>query len=142
MMKKITCFLLACLMIVSVFSVSVSAALPETAVPLWNNTNEVSIIHNAIGTTAHCYVYIDTDSGSSLRNVVIRLTEMGTGNIVKTWTDPEMTVDAYNTYSFYGTAENITPGNTYLLVLQCEVWHNGVCDYISEGSTQTYTATE
>lgn len=141
-MKKLKCFLLACLMMVSVFSASVSAALPETVEPLWNNTYGVYLVHGAVGTTAHCYVDIEIHSGASIRNVTIRLIESGSTNIVKTWTDPEMTVDAYNTYSFYGTAENITPGNTYLLVLQCEVWHNGVCDYISEGSTQTYTATE
>ena len=142
MMKKITCFLLACLMIVSVFSVTVSAALPETAVPLWNNTKAVYLAHDAVGTTAHCYADIDTDSGSSLRNVVIYLTDQSTGTVVKTWTDPEMTVDACNTFSFYGTVANITLGHTYCLYLQCEVWHNGVRDDVTASCVATYSATE
>lgn len=141
-MKKIKCFLLACLMMISLFIYPASAAMPETVDPLWNNTNDVVLAHDAIGTTAHCSVDISIVDGATMMNVSIRLVENGTANIVKQWEDPEMAVLAFNTYSFYDTAENIVPGNTYRLIFQCEVWKNGICDYISLGCTATYAATE
>ncbi|MBQ9133261.1 MAG: hypothetical protein IJX64_01880 [Clostridia bacterium] len=141
-MQKIKNCLLACLVLVSLLTCSVSAALPEVVEPLWNNTNDVALVHNAVGTTAHCSVDISIASGAIMRNVSIRLIESGTADVVKEWVDPEMTVLAFNTYSFYGTAENIVVGNTYRLTFQCEVWKNGVCDYISLSSTETYSATE
>lgn len=141
-MKKMKYFLLACLMVVSLCAYPVSAALPETVDPLWNNTHDVALNHGNVGTTAHCYVDISIVSGAVLKNVSIFLIAMDTTDIVQRWDDPEMTVDAYNEYSFYGTVEGVIPGNTYQLALQCEVWKNGVCDSISLGCTATYTATE
>ena len=141
-MKRLKCLLLACLMLVSVFPISASAALPETVEPLWSNTADVVIRQDIVGTTVHCYVDIGIYSGAIIRNVSIRFIQSGSGDFLKTWTDPEMTLGAGNVYSFYDTVEDVPLGSTYRLVFQCEVWRNGVCDYISRGCNAYYSATE
>lgn len=130
-MKKILSFLLACLMMVSVFTYPASAAVPETGQPRWSNTYDVFLAHAADGTTAHCSVDITIHSGATMTNVEIWLIDMETSDIVHRWIDPEMSVNSLGTHSFYGTVEDIIPGNCYRLAFQCEVWNNGICDYIS-----------
>ncbi len=134
-MKKIASFFLACLMIVSSFTFAASAVQPR-----WSNTMDIVLAHDAVGTTAHCVVDIGIYKGSTMMNVSIRLADLSANptQLVKEWEDPEFTVDGNNTYSFYGTVENIIPGHTYRLIFQCEVWHNGVCDYISQGVNAVY----
>ena len=133
-MKKAKYFLLACLMMFSICANSASAASVDTVQPLWDNTYDVYIGHVADGTTAHCYVDIGIRDGAVLKNVSIRLIcmEPPTAELVQEWSDPEMTVDSLGTHSFYDTVEGVVPGYGYRLVLQCEVWHNGVCDSISQ----------
>lgn len=139
-MRKIKCLLLACLMMVSAFTYNAFAAVPETVMPLWENTSDVSIAHCAEGTTAHCTVDIGVHPQATMMNVSIRLIAMSENpqRIVKEWKDPEMTVDTLNTHSFYGTVDDIVPGNIYQLVFQCEVWRSGVCDYISQAVNAIY----
>ena len=138
-MRKIKSFLLACLMVVSILTLSLSAAEP-TVQPLWDNTSDVIMAHDAVGTTAHCYVDITLYPGSTMENAVVRLIAMDENpqTIVKTWDDPEFTLGINNMYSFYETFSGIVPGNTYRLVFQCEVWRNGTCDYISLGLNAIY----
>lgn len=132
-MKRIKTFLLACVMIVSVFSFNVSAATPDEIMPLWDNTYNVVVSHRAIGTTSYCNVDISVETGSTIMNVVVKLINMDANPsaVVKKWTNPTMTVNAANVYNFYDTYSPIVTGDTHRLVFQCEVWHNGVCDEIS-----------
>ena len=140
-MKKIKSLLLACLLAVSAFTLSVSAALPENTVqPLWDNTFDVVLSHDSIGTTAHCCVDIGLYSGATMKNASVRLIAMSENpqRIVKEWTNPTFTLGGNNTYSFYETVSGIVNGNIYRLVFQCEVWRNGTCDYISQGLNAIY----
>lgn len=132
-MKKIKILLLACVLIVSAFSLNVSAATSNEIMPLWDNTYSVILGHTAIGTTAHCNIDINIESGASISNVVIKLIAMeeSPSRVVKKWTDPSLTVNAAGTYNFYDTYSPIVPGNGYRLTFECEVWKNGVCDEIS-----------
>lgn len=132
-MKRIKCLLLACVLLLSLLTWTASCAVPETVQPLWNNTYDVVLSHLAVGTTAYCTVDITPASGSTIMNAKVWLIAMDENpqEIVQRWNDPEMTVDAVGTYSFYGTVPNIVPGNGYRLCFQCEVWRNGVCDEIS-----------
>ena len=131
-MKRLTSFLLACVMALTVFSFNAFCADPYEIMPIWDNTSSVVLGHTAIGTTAHCNVDITVDSGSTISNVVIKLISMeGTSRVVKTWRNPTLTLDASNTYNFYGTYSPVVPGNGYRLTFECEVWRSGVCDEIS-----------
>ena len=139
-MRKINCLLLACLLMLSCFTCNSFAALPDIIEPQWSNTSTVTLSHDADGTTAHCYVDIAIRTGATMMNTSIRLIAMDENpqRIVKEWTDPTLTVDSFNMYSFHGTVPNIVPGNGYQLVFQCEVWRNGVCDYISQACDAIY----
>ena len=139
-MKKIKTFLLACVMVLSVFSFNVSAATSDEIMPLWDNTYSVVVSHRAIGTTSHCNVDIAIEEGSTIMNVVIKLINMDASpqTVVKKWTNPTMTVDSANSYNFYDTYSPIATGDMHRLVFQCEVWHNGVCDEISTYKDVTY----
>ena len=129
-MKKITSFLLACLTAVLMCTSSISALDIQ---PRWENTGCVVLAHTRIGTTAHVNIDLSIDEGATLKNVAIRLIAMqeNPSRVVKTWTDPEWTINAADTYNFYDTFSPVTEGKIYRLSLQCEVWRNGVKDQIS-----------
>ena len=137
-MKKFGALLLACLMMFSVFSVYASANDDYGIMPCWNNTNEVVIVHGAVGTTACCQIDINVAWDATIENVDIRLIDMTAGRVVKRWINPTMTVDVVNTHSFYDEVPNVTLGHDYQLYISCEVWLNGVCDYINSSWTASY----
>ena len=132
-MKRIKVFLLAFVMVCSVFSFNVSCAAPNDIMPLWDNTDSVVIGHRAIGTTSYCNVDIAVESGSTIVNVVVKLIDMDASpqTVVKKWTNPSLNVDAAGVYNFYDTYSPVVSGHIHRLVFQCDVWHNGVCDEIS-----------
>ena len=136
-MKKFGALLLACLMMVSALSFSASAN-DYGIMPCWNNTNDLIIAHKAVGTTACCQIDMNIAIGATITNNVIRLIDVDEGRIVKTWTNPTMTVDAVNTHSFYDEVPGITNGHVYQLTIQCQVWRNGVYDTISDGVAAQY----
>lgn len=129
-MKKITSFLLACLTAVLMCTSSISALDIQ---PRWENTGCVVLAHTRIGTTAHVNIDLSIDEGATLRNVAIRLIAMqeNPSRVVKTWTDPEWTIDYETEYNFYDTFSPVTAGKIYRLAIYCEVWRNGVMDEIS-----------
>ncbi len=136
-MKKFSALLLACLMMISVFSVYASAD-DYGIMPCWENTNEVVIAHGAVGTTAGCQIDINIALGATIMNVDIRLIDMTAGTVVKRWINPTMTVDGANTHTFYDEVPNVTLGHDYQLCISCEVWRSGVCDYINSSWTASY----
>ncbi len=129
-MKRIASILLALLMIALVCAFSVSATEIQ---PRWDNTGSVILGHTRIGTTAHVNIDITIDDGATIRNAAVRLIAMeeSPSTVVKTWTDPEWTIDAAGQYNFYDTYSPVTSGKIYRLTFQCEVWRNGVMDQIS-----------
>lgn len=139
-MRKIKSFLLACIMIISALSFNAVAAVPETAEPLWNNTGSVVLGHTRIGTTAHVNIDITIDAGATISDTTIKLFKMGSTETVleKTWTNPDWTVDAVNTYNFYDTHSPVESGVVYQLVFQCKVWKNGTYDQISTHKNVQY----
>lgn len=136
-MKRIKALLLACLMMFSMLSLPVSAN-DYDIMPIWENTNDVLIIHGPVGTTACCQIDMNIARNATIEDVEIRLIDVTAARVVKRWYDPEFYVDAVNTHSFYGEVPNITLGHVYDLYIYCKVYKNGVYDEISLSGTAQY----
>ena len=128
-MKKFTSFLLAIFLVFTICAFCVSA---EEIQPRWDNTGSVVLGHTRIGTTAHVNIDLTVDDGSTVKNAVVRLISMDNpSTIVKTWSNPQWTINAAGVYNFYDTHSPVQTGKYYRLTFQCEVWRNGVKDQIS-----------